>query len=223
MTGIYKITSPAGKVYIGKSTRIENRFRCYRKMVKHTIGRMLFHSLQKHTPDNHAFDIIHELPKDINEDVLSVYEQLYIEQYRACGYQLLNLTDGGEGSTGYKHTQQSLIKMSIKGKGRFSGSQNPNYGKGCFGEKNGIYGQSRPHLIKKMVEANEKTVYQYSKSNELIKVHRSAASAARELNLKISNISACCLKKKGYNTAGGFIWTHAMLRREKSIYYPENY
>lgn len=36
MIGIYKITSPSGKVYIGQSVNIERRFLDYKKSLKNT-------------------------------------------------------------------------------------------------------------------------------------------------------------------------------------------
>lgn len=41
---------------------------------------------------------------------------------------------------------------------------------------------------------------------ELDKVFDSFAEAARELGLKVTNISRCCHNIKGYKTAGGYHW-----------------
>jgi group I intron endonuclease len=205
MVGIYKITSPSGKVYIGQSTRIETRFSTYQNILEHTIGRKLLHSLKKYTSAKHTFEVIHELPEDVSQQTLHDYERLYIQQFKECGFNMLNLTDGGEGSKGYKHTPDALLKMSIKGKGRFAGEKNPNYGKGCFGEKNGIYGKRRPQeILDKLKKAVEKPVTQYSMTGDLIQEFSSATAAARQLNLCNTHISNCCASKS--QTAGGFVW-----------------
>jgi group I intron endonuclease len=63
MIGIYKITSPSGKIYIGQSTNIENRFNSYRildckKQIK------LYNSLKKYGWDNHIKEIVEECTED---------------------------------------------------------------------------------------------------------------------------------------------------------------
>ena len=59
--GIYKITSPTGKVYIGQSTNIEARWERYKK-ARCEQQRKLFHSLVKYGWINHIFEIIEECP-----------------------------------------------------------------------------------------------------------------------------------------------------------------
>ncbi len=63
--GIYKITSPSGKIYIGQSVNIKSRKNNYSKKMKKTIGPKLLHSLNKYSFEAHKFDIIQECP--INE------------------------------------------------------------------------------------------------------------------------------------------------------------
>lgn len=130
--GIYKITSPSGKVYIGQSTNIKKRISYYRK---HGCNRQpkLFASLEKHGFLNHRFELIHELPIDIEKDIINEYERLYIDLYKTAGVEMLNLTDGGEGQLnpsestrqklklirkGMKHTPEALLKMSEASKCR---------------------------------------------------------------------------------------------------------
>ena len=57
MIGIYKITSPTKKVYIGQSTDIEKRFTDYKWLQCKNQPR-LYRSLKKHGVDNHKFEII---------------------------------------------------------------------------------------------------------------------------------------------------------------------
>ena len=59
MIGIYKITSPSGKVYIGQSRNIENRFLQYKN--KHCRFQFrLYNSFNKYGVENHVFEIIEE-------------------------------------------------------------------------------------------------------------------------------------------------------------------
>lgn len=56
---------------------------------------------------------------------LKAAEIRLIAEYRARGEADLNLTDGGEGGNGWKHTKESKRKLSAA----FSGEKNPMYGK----------------------------------------------------------------------------------------------
>lgn len=56
--GIYKITSPSGKVYIGQSVNITKRWKAYGNLHKSTCGPHLLRSLNKHGYENHLFEII---------------------------------------------------------------------------------------------------------------------------------------------------------------------
>ena len=76
-----------------------------------------------HLVDKYGYDII------IEEDNLTQIEAFELERYwikrigrRDLGLgTLVNLTDGGEGSVGYKHTKETLLKIS--------GENNPSFGK----------------------------------------------------------------------------------------------
>jgi group I intron endonuclease len=76
MVGIYKITSPNGKIYIGQSINIELRFRAYLgSYVKHQTR--LRRSFDKYGIENHVFEIICEcLESELNEKE-RYYQDLY--------------------------------------------------------------------------------------------------------------------------------------------------
>jgi group I intron endonuclease len=110
---IYKITSPSGKIYIGKTVNLKRRMGLYK--TGHCKSQPALHrSLCKYGFNNHTIDILHELPADVAKSILSTYEILYISQYKECGYRLMNLTDGGEGLLGRKHSNETKKKMSEK-------------------------------------------------------------------------------------------------------------
>lgn len=76
MIGVYKITNPEGKVYIGASTQIEKRFAHY-KRDKFPKQRKLYESFLKFGSTNHTFDIIEECEKDILFEREYYYQALY--------------------------------------------------------------------------------------------------------------------------------------------------
>ena len=108
--GIYKITSPTNRVYIGKSLDIESRLKRYKNNQCHS-QRKLYHSLCKYGYDRHEISIIHELPSDVCDNFLDVYEILYIQLYKDCGVDLLNIKLGGQGG---KNSDETKKAMSIK-------------------------------------------------------------------------------------------------------------
>ena len=58
MIGIYKITSPSGKVYVGQSVNIERRLKEY-KILKCKKQVKLYNSFIKYGFENHKIEIDH--------------------------------------------------------------------------------------------------------------------------------------------------------------------
>lgn len=56
--GIYKITSPTNKVYIGQSININRRFKEYLNILKSKGQTKLYHSFNKYKIENHTFEIL---------------------------------------------------------------------------------------------------------------------------------------------------------------------
>jgi group I intron endonuclease len=108
MVGIYKITSPTKKVYIGQTWNTLKRRSSYRKLSCKSQPK-LYNSIIKHGWENHSFELIHELPKDATQKTLDNYEVFYWEQYKECGVNLLNTKEPGKGG---KHSEESKRKMS---------------------------------------------------------------------------------------------------------------
>ncbi len=85
MTGIYKITSPTNKIYIGQSVDIERRKNDYKKYVCHT-GK-LKNSFKKHGFENHTFEVIEEC----SIELLNERERFWQDFYDVLGPNGLNL------------------------------------------------------------------------------------------------------------------------------------
>ena len=111
MTGIYKITNLInGKVYIGQARNIEKRWKEHKNNIK-ICDQVLYRAMRKHGFENFSFEIL----MLCEEDLLNLMEKYYIEKYNSYihaensnGY---NMTTGGEGNKGYKHTKKSKQKM----------------------------------------------------------------------------------------------------------------
>ena len=112
MIGIYKITSPSNKVYIGQSIDIERRFRHYKRMVcKDQVK--IYNSFLKYGVDSHIFEIL-ELcdTKDLNNR-----ERHYQDLYDSVANGLNLLYVKSEHFNG-GHSEESKKKISDSLKGR---------------------------------------------------------------------------------------------------------
>jgi group I intron endonuclease len=109
---IYKITSPTGRIYIGKTTRLKDRISYYRNNNKGG-QKILDSSIEKYGWDQHVFEIITEAPVD----QLSELEIKYIKEFNTFHYDNpngMNLTKGGEGLLGRKHSAETIAKQVTK-------------------------------------------------------------------------------------------------------------
>lgn len=113
MIGIYKITSPTGKIYVGQSINIEKRFYQYKKL--HCKGQViLYNSFIKHGVEKHKFEILCECEISELNDKERYYQDLYSvleEKGMNC-----NLTKSSDRSG--KHSDETKLKISIANKGR---------------------------------------------------------------------------------------------------------
>jgi group I intron endonuclease len=112
MIGIYKITSPTNKIYIGQSINIYKRWNYHKKIYKNKKSK-LYSSFLKHGVEKHDFKIIALcLAEDLNE-----VEKYYIDLYQTFNNKNgLNLRDGG-GSKG-KMSEETKVKISKSTKGK---------------------------------------------------------------------------------------------------------
>lgn len=155
---------------------------------------------------------------NLTEDEAKLLEQCYIALYNTTdkdkGY---NITDGGEGVRGYKHTEEWKQKMS---KAR-SGKNNPNYGKhlseetkqkismnhaDMSGKNNPFY--NRTHTEETRQKMSEAKIGKYAgknnpKAKSIIcittnRVFFTVREAANYYNIDESGILKCCKGKRNY-------------------------
>lgn len=113
MIGIYKITNPKGKVYIGQTIDYARRLRHY-KLLKCQEQPKIYRSLVKYGLESHKFQLI----KECSKDELTKWERHFQEMYNSVGINGLNCilvaTDDFSGG----HSEESKKKISDKLKGR---------------------------------------------------------------------------------------------------------
>lgn len=112
MVGVYKITSPSKKIYIGQSVDIKKRWKYHKSVYKNKKSK-LYSSFIKYGVDNHTFEIIALcLKEDLND-----MEKYYVDLFQTFNSKKgLNLKDGG-GSNG-NMSEETKLKISKSTKGR---------------------------------------------------------------------------------------------------------
>jgi len=115
-TGIYKITSPSGKVYIGQSVDIQQRFYYYKKGKNYKTQTRLRHSIEKYGIENHLFEILHLC----TVEELNAYERYYQDLFDVLGPNGLNCTlQHSDEKTGKNSTESNKKRSeSMKGKNK---------------------------------------------------------------------------------------------------------
>jgi group I intron endonuclease len=228
MIGIYKITNPKGKIYIGQSRDIEHRFYYYKlsnKWIKEQ--RKLYNSLQKYGHENHLFEIIEEC----SEGLLNEKEIYWINYFDSVNNGL-NLKYGGLGGKHSEETKQNISKALIgkkqsketieKRSKSLQGQKRSDYTKQLMSEagknkkitwgdkiseakKKSTYRHSK-EIMKKIAQINSKPIEQYNLDGTLLNTYPSAMEAMRQTGVKNDNINQNLRGKS--RSAGGFIWKY---------------
>lgn len=115
MIGIYKITSPSGRVYIGQSINLEERLRKYKCINRSKHQPRLNRSFKKYGIENHIFEIIQECKKDELNEL-----ERYFQEYFNCTETGLNCILTKTEIKPFRHSEESRKKMSLSQKGEKS-------------------------------------------------------------------------------------------------------
>lgn len=172
MIGIYKITGPAGRVYIRQSVDIKLRKKSYENY-KCKEQTRLYNSLVKYGFSAHIFEIIEECKV---ED-LNIRERYWQEHYRVLGPEGLNcrLTDTKDKSGILSEDHKKAISKALTGRTRvFTAEHRENLRKAALkrnyalpsrkGKTGSMYGKKHSEeSINKMKKPKEKVECPYCK------------------------------------------------------------
>lgn len=106
--GIYKITSPSGRIYIGESKNINKRWKQYKNLKYCKKQRKLYNSLLRYGTENHTFEIVEEC--SFND--LLCRERHWQDFYDVIGERGLNLKLTECGDLKQKPSRETLDKLS---------------------------------------------------------------------------------------------------------------
>jgi group I intron endonuclease len=137
-----------GKIYVGKTNNPKYRLRTHLKIAKggrEKYPRMfsvIHAAINKYGKENFVFKLIE---KTITESEILIKESQWIKSLKDSGYILYNLTDGGDGVSGWHHTEKTKRNMSLNK----SGANNP------------MFGTHRPESVKKDISNFRKENFNY--------------------------------------------------------------
>jgi len=206
--GIYKITNPKGKVYIGQSVDIEKRWKMHKGLYESHESSKLKRSLVKYGVSEHLFEIIEECPVD------QIYEREihWIKFYNAVG-DGLNILEGGQG---VKMTDEIKNKISDKKKNHIcykDSERGEKISQSLKGRKN-TWGKGKEKIGKKqekefrekLEKLKSKCILQFDDNGNLIQEWNSIKNAAESTGIHRENIG--CVLRGITKTAGGYNWKY---------------
>jgi len=212
MSGIYKITNPKGRVYIGQTVNFKKRFTSYR-FLKCKTQRRLYNSLIKHGYLNHKFEIVEEC----NIKNLNLRERYWQEYYNVLGNKGLNcrLTKTNDKSGFLSEDTKKRQSISQKNSTVQRKANKTSFKKGCTPWNKGTKGiviqtpesnKKRSITCRRVCTVN-KNVLQFTKAGRLVREWLSARSAGTTLGKQSgASITECCNGKR--KSIYGFIWKY---------------
>ena len=232
---VYTLSDPrTGDVrYVGVTNNPRNRFNSH---------------MRDNRASNHRTRWINSLVRDGLKPIMAIIdetdrdnwaqcEMMWIAHYRSIGCKLVNSTDGGEGATGYVHSEEQRRKIADTQRGKkyseesrrkMSESQknrppitnesrrkmseaSRNHSKESF-RKIGDAHRGKKHTDetrRKMVENNtrRRAILQYDKFGNFIQKWDGVIDASKALSIQSAHIVACCKCKR--KSAYGSVWRYA--------------
>lgn len=207
MIGIYKITSPQEKIYIGQSIDIERRFKEYNKMLCNQ-SKKLFFSFKKYGVQNHKFEILEECyEKDLNER-----EEYYIKFFNSI---------------------KKGLNIKLGSKPSWTGKKRPNHSK--FLKENGSgfnYTRTDKHkehmseVMKKVWSIKRDSIIEKIKNNKIGKktkaiichengmIFKSINECSQYMKISAGNICSFVKGKYPYDNIRGFTFSYFEINKQ---------
>lgn len=109
---------------MGKDSHINENRRHKQHLQSSNYDNQQINKVLQNNPNRWEYKRLYE-SADVDDGILNQLDISFIERYNPR----FNFTEGGEGSTGYKHTKESKEKMSKAKKGKYLGKNNSFYNK----------------------------------------------------------------------------------------------
>lgn len=201
---IYSITSPTGKLYVGKTYDLRKRINSHKCCTRKGSAIILHNSIRKHGWDNHLLTVLEK----VEDGLLNTREMFWIATLKTYCYENvmgLNMTRGGEGQ---RSTWMHDIERRKKASKAFRGNKNPFFGRKVTEENKAIVGAKISKINKdkgqtvpkwgaeKSYEQSRKPIVVYDKNGDFINKYTSLAETSRQLNINRSDIFSVLTKKQ---------------------------
>lgn len=201
-SGIYKITSPSGKIYIGEANNLKLRCTCYLNENRIKGQRKILNSLKKYGIEKHFIEIVEFCDTHMLFERERFWQEYFnsVENGLNCHYTATQtkkklhsietkqiMSERAKGNNnhffGKKHTELSLKKISERSKG----CNNPN-----FGGKN----ITEEFLIKQKISNSKKPLKVIDLNNGSEKTFLNSKDVAEFYGVKPNSVRMA--KKHGY-------------------------
>ena len=187
---IYKITNLIdGKIYVGQTNRtLEQRWREH--CANNSRCRYLHAAILKYGKENFR---VEQIDVALDRDEANRKESFYIKRFNSLAPNGYNLNSGG--GVGRTVSNATCRKLS-ENHADVSGERNP------------MYGKSRPEVGLRNANLKSKPVVQLTLEGEFVAEYPSLRNAELATGIDSAWISGVCRGKYGYRTAGGFLWRY---------------
>lgn len=184
-----------GKMYVGQTC--QNPEKRWANGHGYTGSTYFYRAIQKYGWDNFEHEVV---ASNLTKEEADNFEKLLITTFNTMDENIgYNLTNGGDGMTGFKHSPETKEKMRQNN----SGANNNNYGKHLDAEWRRRISESTSGAK----HHDARAIFQYDLRGNFIRKWDYMQQAAEALNISAANISACCRHEQ--RMANGFIWVYA--------------
>lgn len=235
VAGVYKITSPSGRIYVGSSVNLRRRFYCYKRLDCKKQPK-LYRSFIKYGVEYHIFEVLCECT--LHD--LYFKERFFGDKFKVLDPKLgLNSALPGyedtppiiseetrikksESAKGKKHTEETKLKISKVHKGKKISDEQKikisSFHKGrpksestklklSLVQKGRKFTQEHlDKLSKSHTGTGFRPILQYTKGGVFVKEWESIVGAAKYYNTNPANISHCISGRN--KSCMGFVWKH---------------
>lgn len=200
--------------YVGKSkqklSRRLSQHLCAAKKAKETNYKLNYNYNWINKELSEGYKIIIEELDSVNfqeNESWEWLEQYWISQMKIWGFNITNLTDGGDGNKNQHFSKETIQKRAEKLRGIPRDLETRR--KISESHKGKILSEETKNKVSNSIkELQGRKILQYDLDGNKIKEWDCIVDAAKQLNIDKANIGHCCSHKENHNSAGGFIWRY---------------
>lgn len=200
-SGLYRITSPTGKVYIGQATNLQQRLKAYFTLAGFLSSQpKIYASLQKYGIENHTIEVVELCEISLLNERERYYKELVVGE---LGWKLALFCRVDDRSTGPMHPDTILKMREAKTGSKLSEETKQKIASAHKGTKKSYISERNKAMFTNRPAPNRRAIIQLSKGGEIVNEYGSIHEAI----LATSTNPKACLSGK-CQTAGGFIWKY---------------